>query len=55
MDVLHLQAILGHSSLDMVQYYAQMGDDDLLQSHHLQFMALAYIDFLDRYYTTSGI
>ena len=34
MDVLHLQAMLGHASLDMVQYYAQMIDDDLLQSHH---------------------
>jgi site-specific recombinase XerD len=34
MDVLHLQALLGHSSLEMVQHYAQMVDDDLLQSHH---------------------
>jgi len=34
MDVLHLQAMLGHASLDMVQHYAQMVDDDLLQSHH---------------------
>jgi integrase/recombinase XerD len=33
MDVLHLQAMLGHSSLDMVQHYAQMVDDDLLQAH----------------------
>ena len=33
MDVLHLQALLGHASLDMVQYYAQMVDDDLLESH----------------------
>ncbi len=33
MDVLHLQAMLGHASLDMVQRYAQMVDDDLLQSH----------------------
>jgi integrase/recombinase XerD len=33
MDVLHLQALLGHSSLDMVQHYAQMIDEDLLQSH----------------------
>ncbi len=33
MDVLHLQALLGHASLDMVQHYAQMVDDDLLQSH----------------------
>jgi integrase/recombinase XerD len=35
MDVLHLQVMLGHSSLDMVQHYAQMVDDDLLQSHRL--------------------
>lgn len=33
MDVLHLQAMLGHSSLDMVQHYAQMVDDDLLREH----------------------
>jgi integrase/recombinase XerD len=33
MDVLHLQAMLGHSSLDMVYHYAQMVDDDLLQAH----------------------
>ena len=33
MDVLHLQAMLGHSSLEMVQHYAQMVDDDLLREH----------------------
>jgi len=33
MDVLHLQAMLGHSSLAMVEHYAQMVDDDLLQAH----------------------
>jgi len=33
MDVLHLQALLGHASLDMVQHYAQMVDDDLLDAH----------------------
>lgn len=33
MDVLHLQALLGHASLDMVQHYAQMLDEDLLQAH----------------------
>ena len=33
MDVLHLQALLGHASLDMVQHYAQMIDEDLLSSH----------------------
>ncbi|RJP51880.1 MAG: hypothetical protein C4586_03760 [Anaerolineaceae bacterium] len=33
-DPLHLQALLGHAKLDMVMYYAQMVDDDLLQAHH---------------------
>jgi integrase/recombinase XerD len=33
MDILHLQALLGHASLDMVQHYAQMVDDDLLAEH----------------------
>jgi site-specific recombinase XerD len=33
MDVLHLQTILGHESLEMVQYYAQMTNDDILESH----------------------
>jgi site-specific recombinase XerD len=33
MDVLHLQAMLGYAGLDMVQHYAQMVDDDLLQEH----------------------
>jgi len=33
MDVLHLQAMLGHASLGMVEHYAQMVDDDLLQAH----------------------
>ena len=32
-DVLHLQALLGHTSLDMVLHYAQMVDEDLLQAH----------------------
>ena len=34
MDVLHLQAMLGHAGLEMVQHYAQMVDDDLLQAHN---------------------
>jgi integrase/recombinase XerD len=34
MDVLHLQAMLGHVSLDMVDHYAQMVDDDILESHN---------------------
>jgi integrase/recombinase XerD len=33
MDVLHLQAMLGHAGLEMVQHYAQMVDEDLLQAH----------------------
>jgi site-specific recombinase XerD len=33
MDVLHLQAMLGHASLTMTMHYAQMVDDDLLQAH----------------------
>jgi integrase/recombinase XerD len=33
MDVLHLQALLGHAGLEMVQHYAQMVDDDLLKEH----------------------
>jgi len=33
MDVLHLQALLGHASLAMTMHYAQMVDDDLLQAH----------------------
>lgn len=33
MDVLHLQALLGHADLSMVQHYAQMVDEDLLRSH----------------------
>jgi integrase/recombinase XerD len=33
MDPLHLQALLGHATLDMVQHYAQMVDEDLLQAH----------------------
>jgi len=33
MSPLHLQALLGHASLDMVKHYAQMVDEDLLQAH----------------------
>lgn len=33
MDVLHLQAMLGHASTEMVAHYAQMVDEDLLQAH----------------------
>ncbi len=33
MDALHLQNLGGWSSLDMVQHYAQMVDEDLLQAH----------------------
>jgi site-specific recombinase XerD len=34
-DVLHLQAMLGHASLNMVQHYAQMVDEDLIQAHRV--------------------
>ena len=44
MDVLHLQAMLGHSSLEMVRHYAQMVDDDLLREHK----AHSPIDHLSR-------
>lgn len=33
MDVLHLQAMLGHENLEMTRHYAQMVDEDLLQAH----------------------
>jgi integrase/recombinase XerD len=44
MGELHVQAMLGHSSLQMVEYYAQMVDDDLLQAHQEH----SPIDNLDR-------
>lgn len=44
MDVLHLQALLGHSTLAMVEHYAQMQDEDLLQAHN----AYSPIDNLQR-------
>jgi integrase/recombinase XerD len=33
MDLLHLQAMLGHESLEMVRHYAQLSDVDLLEEH----------------------
>jgi len=33
MDVLHLQAMLGHESLEMTRHYAPMVDEDLQQAH----------------------
>jgi integrase/recombinase XerD len=33
MDILHLQAMLGHSSLEMVRHYAQLMDEDLVREH----------------------
>jgi integrase len=33
MNPLHLQNLGGWASLDMVQHYAQMVDEDLLQEH----------------------
>lgn len=34
MDALHLQNLGGWASLDMVQHYAQMVDEDLLRAHN---------------------
>ncbi len=31
--MLHSQALLGHASLEMVRYYAQVVNHDLLQDH----------------------
>jgi site-specific recombinase XerD len=33
MNLLHLQGLLGHSSLEMTRRYVQMVDDDLLEAH----------------------
>jgi integrase/recombinase XerC len=33
MDVLHLQTILGHESLEMTRHYASMVDEDLVREH----------------------
>jgi hypothetical protein len=33
MNALHLQNLGGWEGLEMVQHYAQMVDDDLLQAH----------------------
>ncbi len=33
MDLLCLQALMGHSSLEMVRHYAQLVEDDLIQAH----------------------
>lgn len=32
-NVLHLQALMGHSSLEMTQHYAQLLDEDILAEH----------------------
>ena len=34
MNVLHLQRLLGHSSLEMIRRYVQMAKDDLLEAHN---------------------
>jgi site-specific recombinase XerD len=34
-DVLSLQRILGHTSLDMVRHYAKLPDDDIIERHSL--------------------
>jgi integrase/recombinase XerD len=33
MDPLHLQALLGHTTLEMTKRYIQMVDDDLVEAH----------------------
>jgi integrase/recombinase XerD len=33
-DVFTLQMLLGHGSLDMVRYYAQIAEVDVEQAHH---------------------
>ena len=33
MSPLHVQGLLGHSTLEMTRHYAQMVDDDLMQAH----------------------
>ena len=33
MNLLQLQAMLGHSSLEMTRHYVQMIDDDLVEAH----------------------
>jgi site-specific recombinase XerD len=33
MNPIHLQGLLGHSTLDMTRRYIQMVDDDLVQAH----------------------
>ena len=33
LSVLHLQALLGHSSLEMVKHYVELLDDDLTEAH----------------------
>ena len=44
MSLLHLQALGGWADMEMVQHYAQMVDDDLLQAHK----AHSPIDNLER-------
>ena len=33
MNLLHLQGLLGHSTIEMTRRYVQMVDDDLVQAH----------------------
>ena len=33
MNLLHLQGLLGHSTIEMTRRYVQMVDDDLLEAH----------------------
>jgi integrase/recombinase XerD len=35
MNPLHLQGLLGHSSLEMTRRYVQMMDEDLVEAHRM--------------------
>jgi site-specific recombinase XerD len=35
MNLLHLQGLLGHSTIEMTRRYVQMLDDDLLEAHRV--------------------
>jgi site-specific recombinase XerD len=35
MNLLHLQGLLGHASLEMTRHYVQMLDEDLVEAHRL--------------------
>ena len=33
MNLVHLQGLLGHSSIEMTRHYIQMLDEDLIEAH----------------------